>query len=55
MKEGYQLIYKRPKPLLTTRMHYCPGCFHSTIHKFLMEVVEELDMTFKTKQSASAQ
>lgn len=47
MKEGYKLIYKRPKPLLTTRMHYCPGCFHSTIHKFMMEIVEELDIQDK--------
>ncbi len=48
MKDGYQLIYKRPKTLLSTRMHYCPGCFHSTIHKFLMEVIEELDIQDKT-------
>lgn len=48
MKEGYELIYQRPKTLLTTRMHYCPGCFHSTIHKMLMEVVEEMDIQDKT-------
>jgi len=48
MKEGYELIYKRPETLLKKRMHYCPGCFHSTIHKFLMEVVEELDIQNKT-------
>jgi len=48
MKKGYELIYKRPKGLLTKRMHYCPGCFHSTIHKFLMEVIEELDIQDKT-------
>ena len=47
MKEGYELIYKRT-PLLVTRNRYCPGCFHSTIHKFLMEVVEELDIQEKT-------
>jgi 2-oxoglutarate ferredoxin oxidoreductase subunit beta len=29
-------------------MHYCPGCFHSTIHKLLMEVVEEMDIQDKT-------
>ena len=48
MKEGYELIYKRPKTLVDVRMHYCPGCFHSTIHKLLMEVVEELDIQDKT-------
>ena len=48
MKEGYKLIYQRPKTLTSKRMHYCPGCFHSTIHKMLMEVVEEMDIQDKT-------
>jgi 2-oxoglutarate ferredoxin oxidoreductase subunit beta len=37
MKEGFELIYKRPKTLTDRRLSYCPGCFHSTIHKFMME------------------
>ena len=48
MKEGYELVYERPKALLDKRMHYCPGCFHSTVHKLLMEVVEEMDIQDKT-------
>jgi 2-oxoglutarate ferredoxin oxidoreductase subunit beta len=48
MKEGYELIYKRPKTLTAKRMHYCPGCFHSTIHKLLMEIVEEMDIQDRT-------
>lgn len=48
MKEGYEVLYQRPKTLLNTRMHYCPGCFHSTIHKLLMEVVDELGIQDKT-------
>jgi 2-oxoglutarate ferredoxin oxidoreductase subunit beta len=48
MREGYELIYKRPKALVDVRNHYCPGCFHSTIHKFMMEIVEELDIQDKT-------
>ena len=46
-REGYELIYRRT-PLLVKRNRYCPGCFHSTMHKFLMEVVEELDIQEKT-------
>ncbi len=42
MKDGYELVYKRPATLLDARMHYCPGCFHSTMHKIIMEVVEEM-------------
>ena len=48
MTEGYQIIYKRPNTLLKKRMHYCPGCFHSTVHKLLMEVVEEMNIQDKT-------
>lgn len=48
MKEGYELTYKRPKALLDRRMHYCPGCFHSTVHKLMMEIVEEMDIQDKT-------
>ncbi|MBU4253501.1 MAG: 2-oxoglutarate oxidoreductase [Acidobacteria bacterium] len=48
MKEGYELIYQRPNTLTDTRMHYCPGCFHSTMHKLMMEVVEEMDLQENT-------
>jgi len=48
MKEGYNLIYQKPKTLRKKRMHYCPGCFHSTIHKLIMEVVDELGIQEKT-------
>ncbi|HNX96782.1 MAG TPA: thiamine pyrophosphate-dependent enzyme [Candidatus Aminicenantes bacterium] len=47
MKEGYQIVYQRPKTLLSKRMHYCPGCFHATTHKFLMEVIEEMGIQEK--------
>jgi len=48
MKEGYQKIYERPKALLPKRMHYCPGCFHSTVHKLIMELMDEMDLQEKT-------
>lgn len=48
MKEGYEVIYKRPKTLVDTRMHYCPGCIHSTVHKLMMEIVEEQNWQEKT-------
>ncbi len=48
MREGYEVIYQKPKTLIDTRMHYCPGCFHGTVHKLLMEVIEELDIQDKT-------
>jgi 2-oxoglutarate ferredoxin oxidoreductase subunit beta len=36
------LVYQKPGTLLPQEFHYCPGCGHSTVHKLLMEVVEEM-------------
>ncbi|MCK5798486.1 MAG: 2-oxoglutarate oxidoreductase, partial [Deltaproteobacteria bacterium] len=44
MREGYEVVAQRPKALKKTRMHYCPGCFHATIHKLMMELVDEMDI-----------
>jgi 2-oxoglutarate ferredoxin oxidoreductase subunit beta len=48
MKEGYEVVYKKPKTLRDKRMHYCPGCIHSMVHKFLMEVVDEMGIQEET-------
>ncbi len=48
MKEGYELIYKRPESLLDVRMHYCPGCIHSTVHKLIAELIDEMDIQSQT-------
>ena len=42
------LVYRKPSTLLDVPMHYCPGCGHGTVHKVLMEVVEELGIADKT-------
>jgi 2-oxoglutarate ferredoxin oxidoreductase subunit beta len=36
------LVYEKPNTLLDTPLHYCPGCGHGTVHKLLMEVVQEM-------------
>jgi len=36
------LVYKKPRLLNDTPMHYCPGCSHSLIHKLIAEIVEEM-------------
>ena len=48
LDEDYELVYKRPGTLLDVSMHYCPGCAHSTVHKLIMEVVEELGIQEET-------
>ena len=41
-------VYKKPKLLNDTPMHYCPGCSHSVVHKLIAEVIEELNMEEKS-------
>jgi 2-oxoglutarate ferredoxin oxidoreductase subunit beta len=36
------LVYTKTKVLTDNVMHYCPGCGHSTAHRVIAEVVEEL-------------
>lgn len=38
------LVYKKPKLINDTPMHYCPGCSHGVVHKLVAEVVEEMGM-----------
>ncbi|MDD5431644.1 MAG: thiamine pyrophosphate-dependent enzyme [Candidatus Omnitrophica bacterium] len=40
-------IYRRPESLYDTSTHYCPGCGHSTVHKIIAEVVDELGIRKK--------
>lgn len=42
------LVYRKPSTLLDVSMHYCPGCGHGTVHKTLMEVIEELGIESNT-------
>jgi 2-oxoglutarate ferredoxin oxidoreductase subunit beta len=35
-------IYAHPRSLRETSTHYCPGCGHSTAHRLIAEVVDEL-------------
>jgi len=41
-------VYERPNTLTETRFHYCPGCGHSTVHKLIAEVIEEMGIQDKT-------
>ena len=39
-----KLVYKRPASLRDTPFSYCPGCGHSTVHKLIAEIVDELNL-----------
>jgi len=42
------LVYKSSKVLFDTRFSFCPGCGHSTAHRILAELIEELGLQSKT-------
>jgi 2-oxoglutarate ferredoxin oxidoreductase subunit beta len=42
-----KIVYKRPKSLRKAGFTYCPGCGHSTVHKLIAEIVDELDIREK--------
>lgn len=44
-EDVYDLIYDKTVVMTDTRLHYCPGCGHSTAHKILAEVIDELGIT----------
>ena len=41
MEEVYEPVYQKPATMVDVPMHYCPGCYHSLVHKLIMEIVEE--------------
>jgi 2-oxoglutarate/2-oxoacid ferredoxin oxidoreductase subunit beta len=47
-EEEYELVYNKPSTMVDAPMHYCPGCYHSLVHKLMMEVVEEMDIQEQT-------
>lgn len=48
IEEEYELVYQRPSAMVDAPMHYCPGCYHSLVHKLIMEVVDELGIQEQT-------
>ena len=42
------LVYKSSKVLFDARFSFCPGCGHSTAHRILAELIEELELQSKT-------
>jgi len=49
-KDGqkFEVVWEKPKGLTDKEMHYCPGCAHGTLEKFIMEVLDERDLKEKT-------
>ena len=48
-----RLIYRRPEVLTRTSTHYCPGCGHGIIHRFVAELLDEMHLGATTIGVAS--
>ena len=42
------LVYRKSPLLLDKVFSYCPGCGHGTVHRLIMEVIEELGIQSET-------
>jgi 2-oxoglutarate/2-oxoacid ferredoxin oxidoreductase subunit beta len=47
-------VYKRPKYLKDVPNHYCPGCGHSTVHRLMTELFDEMGIGERTVGVAPA-
>ena len=48
-----EAVYTRPKGITENAVSgFCPGCLHSTVHKLVVEVLEEMDLMEKTVRVA---
>jgi 2-oxoglutarate ferredoxin oxidoreductase subunit beta len=43
-----RVLYRRPAALMELTTHYCAGCGHSTVHRLLAEVIEEMGLRERT-------
>ena len=43
-----KIVYKKPDSLTDCNFTYCSGCGHSTVHKLIAEIIDELDMRENT-------
>lgn len=41
-------VFERPKSLIDTDMHYCPGCGHGVAHRLITEVIDEMGIQGET-------
>jgi 2-oxoglutarate/2-oxoacid ferredoxin oxidoreductase subunit beta len=42
------LVYRRTPLMVDRPLSYCPGCGHGTVHRLIMEIIEELDAQART-------
>ena len=48
VRKPENIVYKKTDLMVDRPLSYCPGCGHGTVHRMLMEVIEEMEITDKT-------
>ena len=48
IRKEENIVYKRTDLLVDRPLSYCPGCGHGTVHRMLMEVLDEMGIQDKT-------
>lgn len=48
IKKPENIVYKKSELFTDKTLSYCPGCGHGTVHKLILELIEEMDMVEDT-------
>lgn len=48
LAQGAEVVFAKTKNLTDTAFSYCGGCGHGVVHRLIMEVLEEMDITKDT-------
>jgi len=48
IRKPENIVYKKTDLMVDRPLSYCPGCGHGTVHRMIMEVLEEKDIVSKT-------
>ncbi|MBE9481100.1 MAG: 2-oxoglutarate oxidoreductase [Bacteroidetes bacterium] len=48
IRKEENIVYKKTKLMTDKVLSYCPGCGHGTIHRIIMEVVDEMGIQSET-------
>jgi len=48
IRKPENIVYRKSDLMVDRPLSYCPGCGHGTVHRMLMEVIEEMDIAEQT-------
>ncbi|NCA76253.1 MAG: 2-oxoglutarate oxidoreductase [Alphaproteobacteria bacterium] len=48
IRKPENIVYRKSNLMVDRPLSYCPGCGHGTVHRMLMEVLEEMDIAEQT-------